>query len=153
MIPSVSFLGVSLVNVQAQKSHFLSCLQLIKTTKTEAAVVSSALSEPSNTGFKQKRGRPKGSKNKPYTEPESLSFVTFKSPVDDLLLQLARHCASIILPYIVLEGFYDNQHYLKYAQSKGLKMISKLKCNAHLILPYLSEKTKAEADPKNMIKS
>ncbi|WP_143091003.1 transposase, partial [Thermoflexibacter ruber] len=37
LISSVSFLDASVVNVSSEKSHFLSCTQLVKPTKTEAS--------------------------------------------------------------------------------------------------------------------
>lgn len=147
-IASVSFLGASLVNVKTEKSHFLSCTQLIKAHKTQEATDAQNSKAAANPAPKRKKGRPKGSKNKPYTAPESLSFQTFKTAVDSLLPQLAKYCVGLIMPYIVLDGFYGNQHYVKYSQTKKLKIISKLKSNAHLILPYQGEKKKAKGRPK-----
>lgn len=49
---------------------------------------------------------------------------------------LAIHCPGLIAPYLVLDGFYGNQHYQKLAQSLKLQLITKLKTNAHLIFPY-----------------
>ncbi len=147
-IASVSFLGASVVNTKTGKSHFLSLTQLIKTPKSEAPIDANQPQEAINTAQKRKKGRPKGSKNKPYTEPESLSFQTFKNAVDNLLPPLAKHCPGLVMPYVVLDGFYGNQHYLKYAQSKNLNLISKLKSNAHLILPYTCEEKKGKGRPK-----
>jgi putative transposase len=147
-ISSVSFLGASVVNVKTEKSHFLSCTQLIKTDKTEELRDSESSKEAISPVPKGKRGRPKGSKNKPYQEPESLSFQTFKIAVDDLMAKLAKHCVVLKISYLVLDGFYGNQHYLKYAQTKGLKIISKLKHNAALILPYQGRQNKTKGRPK-----
>lgn len=147
-IPSVSFLGASLVNVETEKSHFLSCTQLVKPGKTQDALDSENSKEATRPAPKGRRGRPKGSKNKPYIEPESLSFQTFKTAVEDLTARLARHCPDLTMPYVVLDGFYGNRHYLKYSQTKGLKMISKLRCNAHLILPCQAGEKKAKGRPK-----
>jgi hypothetical protein len=36
VVNAVSFLGASLVNVQSETSHFVSCTQLIKPAKTKA---------------------------------------------------------------------------------------------------------------------
>jgi putative transposase len=147
-IPSVSFLGASVVNVQTKKSHFLSCTQLIQPNKTEELVDSATNQATSQPVAKGKKGRPKGSKNKPYQEPNSLSFQTFKIAVDDLMAQLAKSCVVLKIPYLVLDGFYGNQHYLKYAQTKGLQIISKLKHNAALILPYQGEAKPARGRSK-----
>ncbi|SFF53620.1 hypothetical protein, partial [Thermoflexibacter ruber] len=48
LISSVSFLDASVVNVSSEKSHFLSCTQLVKPTKTEASTAANNLEMPSN---------------------------------------------------------------------------------------------------------
>jgi putative transposase len=148
VVPSVSFLCASVVNVKSEQSHFLSCTQLIKPRRTQEPSASNNKPQAVAKANKRKRGRPKGSKNTPYTEPESVSFRTFKTAVENLTAQLAKYCADVIMPYIVLDGFYGNQHYLKYCQEKGLKMISKLKSNAHLILPYTGKQKEGRGRPK-----
>jgi putative transposase len=148
VVNSVSFLGASLVNVKSEQSHFLSCTQLVKPVETELSIPTNKSKKSVDSTQKRKQGRPKGSKNKAYIEPESLSFQTFKKIVDNLVLLLSQYCKGLILPYMVLDGFYGNQHYLKYAQSKGLHLISKLKSNAHLILPYTGEQKKGRGRPK-----
>jgi putative transposase len=127
---------------------FLSCPQLIQPNKTEELVDSATNQVASQPVAKGKKGRPKGSKNKPYQEPNSLSLQTFKIAVDDLMAQLAKPCVVLKIPYLVLDGFYGNQHYLKYAQTKGLQIISKLKHNAALILPYPGEAKPARGRSK-----
>lgn len=146
-IPSVSFLGLSLVSVSSRQSHFLSCTQMIKAPQEPQTKSVKQTSTAKDITEKKKRGRPKGSKNKPYTEPKSLSFQSLKQAVGLLLELLDKYCPGLIVAYLVLDGFYGNQHYVKYALSTSLKMISKLRHNAHLILPYTGEQ-KPNGRPK-----
>lgn len=148
VVNSVSFLGASLVNVKSEKSHFLSCTQLIKTEQKQVSMPAKKSEAVLEASEKRQRGRPKGSKNQSYTEPESLSFQTFKQALDELLALFNKYCKGLILPYVVLDGYYGNQHYLKYTQSKGLYLISKLKSNALLLLPYTGEQKKGRGRPK-----
>lgn len=100
-IASLSFLGASVVSVKTETSHFLSCTQLIKDNKSEDSKAAKKPEKATNTVQKRKRGRPKGSKNKAYTEPKSLSFQTFKTAVDKLLPLLAKYCAGLRMSYVV----------------------------------------------------
>lgn len=147
-VNSVSFLGACLVNVKSAKSHFLSCTQLVKTEQKQASVPAKKSAKVVEQAEKRQRGRPKGSLNKAYTEPESLSFQTFKKALDELMTLFNKYCKRLILPYVVLDGYYGNQHYLKYTQSKGLYLISKLKSNARLMLPYTAQQKKGRGRPK-----
>jgi putative transposase len=68
-IKSISFLAAVIIDIEAEKSHFLACQQLLPTPKTV------------NEGTKiaNKKGCPKGSKNKPKTEPTAYSYHCLKN--------------------------------------------------------------------------
>lgn len=96
--------------------------------------------EAKKTSVKPKpKGRPKGSKNKPYQEPKSQSFQMVKKALKVLLPLLNKHLPQLNAPYLVGDGAYGNQHYQKLSHSFELKLITKLKHNAHLIYPYLGK--------------
>jgi putative transposase len=125
------------VNTQTNKSSVLSVNQLIKKETSEQDEVPIKPQKKSKKVVKKTaQGRPKGSKNKPYAEPQSISFNFLKSALEALIAILSTYCPKLIAPYLVLDGFYGNKHYQKLAQEKKLDLISKLKHNAHLILPY-----------------
>ena len=147
-VTSVSFLGLSLVNTQTGKSTILSVDQLVKDKTLPKSKTKNSKKSPKK-GVKGSAGRPKGSKNKPYTEPESLSFQILKSALTTLLAILGNICPDLIAPYLVLDGFYGNQHYLKLAASYQLHLITKLRHDAHLIWPYQGEQ-KANRKPKKL---
>ena len=133
VVPSVSFLGLSLVSVDSGQSHFLSCSPLLKNKSSELT------QEPASKPSKQSSpspGRPKGSKNKGYQEPDNLSFQSLKRAMTATLSLLFEYCLGIKVPYLVADGFYGHLHYFKLAQSKGLKLITKLRHKTALIYPY-----------------
>jgi hypothetical protein len=82
------------------------------------------------------KGRPKGSNNKVKSEPSGASYQVLKS-----LLSLAQSKLKIFLPelscfHLVLDGFYGHHDYVLLVAKYGLNVVSKLKTNAHLILPF-----------------
>ena len=146
-IRSICFLGISLVNTQTGKSRILSTEQLIKkeepcTSKKQSKSKKKKGKSPSNykpKGKTKPSGRKKGSKNKPYEEPQHLSYQLLKSSLKALLSLLEIHCPGLIAPYLVLDAFYGNKHYQKLCKLFGLDLITKLRSNAHLIYPYVGE--------------
>ena len=132
-IKSVSFLAIVLIDVEAKKSFFVACQQLIANPKKpiqdrQKAQLIAALPKP--------KGRPKGSKSKPRTEPKGASYQTLKT-----ILSLAMSQLRFLLPelscfHLVLDGFYGHEDYWLLALNNQLQIISKFKSNAHLTLPY-----------------
>jgi putative transposase len=136
VIPSVSFLAISLIDIEKGKSFILGCKQLINNSLNIKNLTK--VNQKKKTEKKSK-GRPKGSKNKVKPQPESTSYQVLKT-----LLDLVQSQFKVFLPelncfHIVLDGFYGHEHYLLLASKNGLNIISKFKVNAHLILPYQGE--------------
>ncbi|CAN5790204.1 hypothetical protein BH24BAC1_BH24BAC1_10210 [soil metagenome] len=136
-INSVSFLALSLIDVQTRKSSLVACEQLIK-NKADALAPKTEKKQQSQEP-KRGRGRPKGSKNKPEQQPQSLSYQTMK-----VLLSLFKSRLKAVLPslncfHLVLDGFYGHCAYLQLALEHELKIISRFKSNACLYLPYQGE--------------
>ena len=79
-------------------------------------------------------GRPKGSKNKAAAEvvlsPELLRIQAM------LQAQLKLMAGRIPLTYLVLDGHFGNHPALHMVRQCGLHLISKLRCDAALYLPY-----------------
>ena len=141
VIRSVSFLAISIIDIEKEKSYILCCKQLIVNNLPKVNINQEQKSK-SKKKAKPKtklKGRPKGSKNKVKTEPESTSYQVLKT-----LLNLVQSQLNVFLPelngfYLVLDGFYGHEDYLLLATKNGLNIISKFKVNAHLILPYQGE--------------
>jgi putative transposase len=145
VIRSVSFLVISIIDIEKEKSYILGCKQLIVSNLVGAMFAKADVSQDKKIKSKKKsktksktksKGRPKGSKNKAKTESESTSYQVLKT-----LLNLVQSQLKVFLPelncfHLVLDGFYGHEDYLLLASKNGLNIISKFKVNAHLILPY-----------------
>lgn len=131
-VPGVSFLALSIVRVKTGKSFPLSFLQLIRPKKSKKPKNESA----SKSAKKAKAGRPKGSKNKPKQKPTDIQYQALQG----LLACICGWCNTLIghLPaaFLVLDGYFGNQHYMRLAAEHGLHLISKLRSDAALYLPY-----------------
>jgi putative transposase len=129
VIKSVSFLAMVIIDVDEQKSHFITCHQLTPTKKTPV------IKEKKQETVK-KKGRPKGSKNKIKEESTATSYITLKSVLRLVMSELYGFLPDLKCFHLVLDGFYGHEDYLLLALSHKLNIISKFKHNAHLILPY-----------------
>lgn len=132
-IKSVSFLAIVLIDVEAKKSFFVACQQIIANPKKPTPDPEKT---PPIAALPKPKGRPKGSKNKPKTEPKGTSYQTLKT-----ILSLVMSPLRFLLPelncfHLVLDGFYGHEDYLLLALENRLQIISKFKTNAHLTLPY-----------------
>jgi len=127
VISSVSFFVVSLIDVKARRSHPLQVEQHLP----------SARPKPSPPAPKRPRGRPKGSKNHVKTAPPL-------TPELSRMEHSIRACLSRIAPlkvkWLVLDGFFGTFPATSMVLGCGLHLISKLRHNAALYLPYSGPK-------------
>ena len=134
-IPGVSFFALSLVSVQERHAYPLSVEQIVRDQAEKMA--SKAKAETKKKGAssaKGKAGRQKGSKNKNKAEIVlSPELVRIKKMVTGLLQRIVG-CLS--LNYLVMDGHFGNNNALVMARSCGLHLISKLRCDSVLFLPY-----------------
>jgi hypothetical protein len=138
VINSVSFLNLSLVDTVTEKSSMIGCRQIVKNDNPKVNDVAPKVLKrgKDKSSVAKPVGRPKGSKNRPKTPPESISYTTL-----DTLLKLTLSLFAIYLPnlscfHIVLDGFYGHEDYVNLAIENKLNIISKFKKNAHLIFQY-----------------
>lgn len=130
-VPGLSFFALSLISVQERRSYPIMVEQQVramepKTTpkpkKTRTATV------------KRKPGRPKGSKNKDKTQVTlTAELELIKNMVLKLLLLINGH---LPLTYLVLDGHFGNNNALQMTRQCGLHLISKLRHDAALHIPY-----------------
>jgi len=136
VIPSVAFLGLSVIDVKHRKSYPLHVEQIIP----KQLVADDPLPLP-----KRPRGRPKGSKS--YAKP-----VPVLSPLLQLLTSmitaLQLQIAYLHIKHIVLDGNFGNYLATWTVRQTGLHIISKMKCNAALYLPYVGDKPRRGSTPR-----
>lgn len=134
-ISSVSFLALSLVDVEKRQAYPLRVEQRLPVKAVE----------PAAPAPKRERGRPKGSRNHAKITPVLSSELT-------LLATLVRATLQIILPlqvrHIVLDGFFGTYPATCMVRDTGLHLISKLRHNAALYLPYTGSKPRRGPTPR-----
>jgi hypothetical protein len=136
VIPSISFLTLSLIDVQERRSYPLHIQQLMPTAQDEV---------PPSTVPKRPRGRPKGSKN--HVKPE---------PVLSPLLQVLQAMFTTVLTpmtplsvkHVVLDGQFGNYPTTWTVRQAGLHIISKMRHDAALYLPYSGDKPCRGSTPR-----
>ena len=131
-IPAVAFIALSIISVSNRKSYPLAVKQIEKTPqgKNQKTQVEQALKE------KGKRGRPKGSKNKAKAESEDIQYKILNSLLQRFVASLSSLFGCLPVAYLLLDGYFGNQHYVRLARKYKVHLISKLKYTSGLYLPY-----------------
>jgi putative transposase len=134
-IPGVSFFALSLVSVQERHAYPVSVEQIVRDEAEKRVSKAKATTKKQDAGSaKGKPGRKKGSKNKNKAAvvlaPE---LVRIKKMVGELLLRIG---GGLALNYLVMDGHFGNNNALVMTRTSNLHLISKLRCDAKLFLPY-----------------
>lgn len=127
-IPRVAFFTLGLVNTRARRAYPLPVEQLQARSSCKGKPVKPMTTTPRPVG------RPKGSKNRDKTQ------VTL-TPELQLIQNMVRKQGLLIhglfaLTYLVLDGQFGNHNALEMARQCGLHLLSKLRHDAALYLPY-----------------
>lgn len=135
-IASVSFMALSLIDVEARQSYPL-CVEQIMPIKKPA--------EPEKPALKRKRGRPKGRKNYEKPAPILSPLLTL---FQGMLGKIERYLASLQVKHLVLDGKFGNYPSTWVVRDKGYHIISKMRHNAALYLPYDGAKPSRGSMPR-----
>jgi DDE superfamily endonuclease len=127
-IPGVSFLVISLIDVRQRRSYPL---------PVEQRLPAASASPPAPAVPKRKRGRPKGSKNHAKASPLLTPELTL---LQRMLAAILTRIAPLQMKHLVLDGFFGNYPASFVVQQAGLHLISQLRHNAALYLPYAGSK-------------
>src|SRR5579863_1700235 len=138
-IPGLSFLALSLIDVEQRRSYPLAIEQRFPAVK--GVTVTESVTPAANRG----RGRPKGSKNHAKTTPTlSAELVLLQSVLRGVL----KRIAPLPVHYLVLDGFFGTYPASWLVRCCGLHLISKLRHNAALYFPYSGPKPKRGPTPR-----
>ena len=130
-ILGLSFFTLSLVSVEQRHSFPIRIEQVIKSDVEKSSLSPNPEIKPLE---KRKRGRPKGSKNKNKTEVILTSeLLRIKKIINELVKLIANF---IPLTYLVLDGHFGNNNALQMARQVNLHIISKLRHDSALYIPY-----------------
>ena len=129
-VPGLAFFALSLISTKQRRSFPLAVEQVVRSAEEKAASQAKAATPTT----KRKVGRPKGSTSQAKTtlvlSPELVRIQT-------LILTLMGRIAGVLpLTYLVLDGHFANAAALQMAQECKLHLISKLRADSALYLPY-----------------
>ena len=134
-VPGLAFFTLSLISTTQRRSFPIHIEQVLRSPQEKAAAraKASATVAPA-TASKRKPGRPKGSTSKAKTAVELTSELC---RIQTMLRALLTRIADLFpLTYLVLDGHFGNNNALVMAQQCQLQLISKLRSDAALYLPY-----------------
>ena len=125
-VPGLAFFGLSLVSIEQQRAFPVRIEQVIRPSQPPA--------QTQSPNKKRGRGRPKGSKNKDKTavvlNRELLHIKSMITALFDLI-------AGTISPtHLALDGHFGHNYALQMARQMGLHLVSKLRYDSALYLPY-----------------
>lgn len=134
-VPGLSFFALSLISIRGRRSYPVRVEQVVRSEAEKAASRNKAEARKSkSSGEKRSPGRPKGSKNRNKAEvtltPE---LACIKTMIDGLLTLIS---GFLSLSYLVLDGHFGNNNALNMARQSNLHLISKLRHDSALYLPY-----------------
>jgi putative transposase len=134
-VPGVAFFSLALIGTRARRAFPLRLDQVIRTPAEKAARRAKvAAHKAAPRAAKRPPGRPQGSRNKPKTaaplSPELQHIQTM------LQAQLRLMSGTLPLVYLTLDGHFGNSPAVQMVRSCGLHLISKLRCDVALYLPY-----------------
>lgn len=135
-IPGVSFFALSLISTQERRSYPMMIEQIVKGSEREAVSkdekvgIPKAQAQPGQGPV----GRPKGSKNKDKRQV----VMTDELEMLHNMLQKQRLLSgeTISAAYLTLDGKFGHNAACQVVQGVGLHLISKLRHDAALYLPY-----------------
>jgi len=136
VIPSISFLAVSLIDVERRQSYPLQIEQLLPHQATDKSA------KPPE---KRPPGRPKGRKNYEKPPPQLTPELTcLQGMLGGILARIKR----LQVKHIVLDGKFGNYPATWTVRQTGLHIISKMRRNAALYLPYSGGKPRCGPTPR-----
>jgi len=127
VIPSLSFMVISIIDVEAEHASPLYVQQIMPTQKLKDEVVEKPL---------RTRGRPKGSQNHAKPEPTLSPLLRL---LQDMLTTISLHIEVLKVQYIVLDGKFGNYPTTWMISHQALHIVSKMRQDAALYLPYQGE--------------
>jgi putative transposase len=133
-IPGVAFFSFALISTSSRRAFPLCIEQVVRTDAEKAASKAKTAKLSEQSIPKRKVGRPKGSKNKRKSE-HSLSpeLQRIQCILHDIL---SLSVGTLPLMYLALDGHFGTAPAIQMVRGSGLHIISKLRSNAALFLPY-----------------
>jgi putative transposase len=134
-VPGLAFFALSLVSVQERRSFPLRVEQVVRSDAEQAASTAKAKAQQQTPSRAKRRlGRPKGSKNNAKAAVTLTPELWRSKNMLDALLHLIAE--GIPLTSLVLDGHFGHHNALHTAQQCHVHLISKLRSDSALYVPY-----------------
>jgi len=132
-IPSLAFFTLSLISTSQRRSFPIAVEQVVRSAEEKALTQAKTATKPA----KRRPGRPKGSTSKAKTSLEPSPELT---RIQRQICALLDRIGCVLpLTYLVLDGHFGNAATLQMARACQLHLISKLRSDSALYLPYDGE--------------
>lgn len=139
-VKGLAFFALSIVGLEKRESYPLRIEQIIKSSDESKIDSTRSLIK------KRKRGRPKGSKNKDKSQYTlSNELFRIKGMLQALLSTIGD---TICVKYLLLDGKFGHHNAAQMAKDVGLHLVSKLRHDSALYLPYQGENAKCKYGAK-----
>jgi putative transposase len=134
-VPSLAFFSLSLISTQQRRSFPIALEQVVRSdTEKALARAKHSAKAASSPAAKRKPGRPKGSSTKAKT---AVDLTPELCRIETMILQLIERIGKLFpLTYLVLDGHFGTNAALVMARHCQLQLISKLRSDSALYLPY-----------------
>lgn len=134
-MPGLAFFALSLISIQQRRSFPIQIEQVVRTAEEKAAArAKQRVKAVSDPACKRKRGRPKGSTTTAKTAVALTPELTrIQAMLGAVMARIGTLCP---VSYLVLDGHFGNNNALQMTRRCQLHLISKLRADSALYLPY-----------------
>ena len=134
-LPGLAFFSLALLSTKTRRALPLRTDQVVRTPEEKAARRAKAVAKKSAPpGERRKPGRPKGSLNRAKA---ALTLSAELQRIQTMIQAQLQLIAGVIpLVYVALDGHFGNSPSLQMVRGCGLHLLSKLRSDAALYVPY-----------------
>ncbi len=130
-VPGLAFFTLSLISTKARRSFPIAVEQVLRTPEEKAAARTKSAATPAR---KRKPGRPKGSTT---TAKTTVTLTPELTRIQAMIAALLTRIGGLLpLTYLVVDGHFGNNNALQMTRQCHLHMISKLRSDSAVYLPY-----------------
>lgn len=134
-VPGLAFFALSLISTQRRRSFPIQIAQVVRTAEEKAAARAKRVATVPSAAHKRKPGRPKGSTT---TAKTAVALTPELTRIQSMIRQVLERIGTLFpVTYLVLDGHFGNNGALQMARSCNLHLISKLRGDSAVYLPYV----------------
>ncbi len=130
-VPGLAFFTLSLISTKERRSFPIAVAQVLRTPEEKAAARAKPAATPAR---KRKPGRPKGSTT---TAKTTVTLTPELTRIQAMIGALLTRSGGLLpLTYLVVDGHFGNNNALQMTRQCHLHLISKLRSDSAVYLPY-----------------